>query len=84
MRASASYVKCRQLASKLDEISELLALDATQDFSRARELAQSRLAALDANIAGMMSARQPLARLAGECGSGSAGPCPILTAFEVP
>ncbi len=68
----------------LDEIGELLALDATQDRSRARELAQSRLAALDANIAEMMSARQALARLAQECGSGSAGPCPILTAFEVP
>ena len=68
----------------LDEIGELLALDATDDWSRARELAQSRLAALDANIAEMMSARQALARLADECGSGSVGPCPILTAFEFP
>ena len=66
----------------LDEIGELLALDATEDRSRARELARSRIAALDASIAEMIAARQALARLADECGSGSAGPCPILTAFE--
>lgn len=79
------FIRQAQAAGfKLDEIGELLALDATQDRSRARELAQSRLAALDASIEEMMSARQALARLADECGSGSAGPCPILTAFEVP
>ena len=66
----------------LDEIGELLALDATEDRSRARELARSRIAALDASIAEMIAARQALARLADECGSGSAGPGPILTAFE--
>lgn len=68
----------------LDEIGELLALDATEDRDRARALARSRIAALDARIAELISARQALARLADECGSGSAGPCPILTAFEAP
>lgn len=66
----------------LDEIAELLALDATEDRNRARELARSRIAALDASIAEMVSARQALARLADECRSGSNGPCPILTAFK--
>lgn len=66
----------------LDEIGELLALDATEDRNRARELARSRIAALDASIAEMVSARQALARLADECRLGSNGPCPILTAFE--
>jgi MerR family mercuric resistance operon transcriptional regulator len=66
----------------LDEVGELLALDATEDRNRARELARSRIAALDASIAEIMTAREALVRLADECGSGSAGPCPILAAFE--
>lgn len=66
----------------LEEIGELLALDATDDRARARELAQARIEALDARIAEMRAARDALARLAKDCGSGSAGPCPILTAFE--
>jgi len=77
------FIRQAQAAGfKLDEIGELLALDATEDRTLARELAQSRLAALDASIAGLISAREALARLADECGSGSRGPCPILTAFE--
>lgn len=68
----------------LEEIGELLELDATEDRTRARALARSRIAALDASIAEMIAARQALARLADECGAGSAGPCPILAAFEIP
>lgn len=66
----------------LEEISELLALDATEDRARVRELARSRIATLDVRIAEMSAARDALARLAQECGSGSAGPCPIIAAFE--
>lgn len=66
----------------LDEIGELLALDATEDRARARELARSRIATLDQRIAEMQAAREGLARLADACGSGSAGPCPIIAAFE--
>lgn len=66
----------------LEQIGELLKLDATEDRNRARGLARSRIAALDASIAEMISARDALVRLADECGSASAGPCPILTAFE--
>jgi MerR family mercuric resistance operon transcriptional regulator len=66
----------------LEEIGELLALNAVDDRTRARELAKSRIAVLDAKIAEMTSARAALARLADDCGSGSAGACPIITAFE--
>ena len=66
----------------LEEIGELLALDATEDRARARELARARVAALNARIDEMQLARDALARLADDCGSGSAGPCPIITAFE--
>lgn len=66
----------------LAHISELLALDATDDRARARELANEQIKALDARIAELEQARASLHRLARECGSGSAGPCPILTSFD--
>lgn len=66
----------------LEQIGELLALDATDDRARARELAGERLKALDEQIAELDRAREALRRLAHECGSGNAGPCPILTAFD--
>ncbi len=65
----------------LEEIGELLALDATHDRDRARALAKARIAALDARIEDLKSARTALARLAHDCAH-SDGPCPILTAFE--
>ncbi|TXC68002.1 MerR family transcriptional regulator [Sphingomonas ginsenosidivorax] len=66
----------------LEEIGELLELDATDDRVRARELANKRVAALDAKIDELKRVRSSLHRLARECGAGSEGPCPILTAFE--
>jgi MerR family mercuric resistance operon transcriptional regulator len=67
----------------LAEITELLELDASNDRARARELANERLAALDAKIEELRKARDALKRLANECGSGAPGPCPILTSFEL-
>lgn len=67
----------------LEEIRELLELNAGQDRSRARELAKSRVEALDAKIAELGRARDALQRLATECGAGSIGPCPILASFDV-
>lgn len=66
----------------LDAIGELLALDATDDRARARELARRRIAELDLQIEKMQAARQALAKLADQCSAGSDGPCPIITAFE--
>lgn len=67
----------------LEQIKELLDLDASNDRPRVRELARERLEALDERIAELKRARDALKRLATECGSGSAGPCPILTSFGV-
>ena len=67
----------------LEQIKELLDLDAGQDRARARALAQERIAALDAKIAKLRQSRDALQRLARECGSGRTGPCPILTSFGV-
>jgi MerR family mercuric resistance operon transcriptional regulator len=66
----------------LETIGELLALDSTEDRARARDLARTRVEALDRQIADLQAARDALSRLADQCGSGSSGPCPILTAFE--
>src|SRR5690242_10593210 len=77
------FIKQAQAAGfTLEEIKELLDLDASEDRSRARELANARVKALDVRITELQRARDALRRLAKECGSGSAGPCPILTSFE--
>lgn len=78
------FIRQAQLAGfTLEEIKELLDLDASEDRPRARELAKARVKALDEKIAELEQARDALRRLARECGSGSGGPCPILASFEV-
>lgn len=67
----------------LEEIRELIDLDAGEDRARAREIATARIAALDERIAELQRARDALRHLATECGSGAAGPCPILASFGV-
>jgi MerR family mercuric resistance operon transcriptional regulator len=77
------FIRAGQAAGfTLEQIGELLALDVTDDRGRVRELAETRIAALDAQIAALQEARASLDRLARECGSGAAGPCPILLAFD--
>lgn len=66
----------------LEEIRELLALDAGHDHARARQMAAGRIAAIDARIAELQRARASLSRLARECAHQAAGPCPILAAFD--
>jgi MerR family transcriptional regulator, mercuric resistance operon regulatory protein len=79
------FVRSAQAAGfTLEQIAELIALDATDGRTRARELAARRVEALDTKIAELTAARTALSRLARECGDGSAGPCPILTAFADP
>ncbi len=78
------FIRSAQAAGfTLDQIGELLALDATDDRPRARALARERIAALDAKLEEMTRARDSLRKLARECSGGAAGPCPILMAFEV-
>ena len=66
----------------LEEIRELLELDAGEDRPRVRALAGARIDALDARIADLQRARDALVRLARECGKEGAGPCPILASFD--
>ena len=67
----------------LEEIRELLELDAGEDRGRAGGLAKARIEALDAKIADLQRARDALRRLARECGEGSTGPCPILASIDI-
>jgi MerR family transcriptional regulator, mercuric resistance operon regulatory protein len=77
------FIRSAQAAGfTLNEIGELLALDAADDRARARALAQARVAALDARIAQLQEARDALAGLATACASKRGGPCPILNAFD--
>lgn len=77
------FIRSAQAAGfTLDQIAELLALDAGEDRARARELARERIAALDAKIAELSDARESLRRLARECGASKNGPCPIISAFD--
>lgn len=65
----------------LSEIGELIALDAGHDRARVREMARSRISALDEKIAELKQARAALAGLAKECAAGRDGPCPIIASF---
>lgn len=77
------FVRSAQAAGfTLEEIAELLHLDSTDDRPRAREMARSRIRALDAKIAELQRARRSLSKLATDCAAGGKGPCPIIAAFE--
>ena len=78
------YIRQAQTAGfTLQEIKELLLLDAGEDRARARKLATARVKLLDEKIAELVLARDALRRLAHECGHGSTGPCPIISSFGV-
>lgn len=77
------FIRSAQTAGfTLNEIKELLDLDASDDRARARELARARVAALDEKIEQLRQARDALAGLATACASKRGGACPILTAFD--
>lgn len=77
------FIKQAQTAGfTLEQIKELLELDAGEDRTRARELAKERIEALDAKIETLLQARDALKRLDRECSRNRSGPCPILKSFE--
>ena len=76
------FIRTAQTAGfTLDQIGELLALDATHDRATVRMMAERQVAALDARLADIRRARDMLAALARECEEDQPGPCPILHAF---
>ena len=76
------FIRSAQVAGfTLEQIRELIELDAGEDRARARALASERLTALDAKIAELEAARKSLRRLARDCAATSGGPCPIISSF---
>ena len=77
------FIRSAQAAGfTLDQIAELIRMDAAADREPARALALARIEALDGKIAELTRARDDLLRLARRCSGEPAGPCPILSAFE--
>ena len=77
------FIRSAQTAGfTLDQIGELLALDATTDRARAQALATEQLAVLEAKIATLENARDALRRLSHACSHQDEGPCPIIEAFD--
>ena len=66
----------------LAQIGELLELDAGEDRAKARALAETQVAVIDAQIAKLAQARAALEGLAHRCAAGEGAGCPILEAFE--
>jgi MerR family mercuric resistance operon transcriptional regulator len=77
------FIRAAQTAGfTLEQIGELIELDAGEDRERARALAIERLAMLDEKIAELEAARTSLRRLARDCAATSGGPCPIISSFS--
>lgn len=77
------FVRSAQAAGfTLEEVGELLELDATDDRPRARAMARVRISALDQKTRELEVAKVWLTRLADECSASDVGRCPILQAFE--
>jgi MerR family mercuric resistance operon transcriptional regulator len=77
------FIRSAQAAGfTLEQIADLIRMDASEDREPARALALARIEALDARIAELTHARDGLQRLARRCSGTATGPCPILSAFE--
>lgn len=77
-----SFIRSAKAAGfSLDEVAELLRLDGEQDRPAVRALARQRLAQLDGLLSELSAARAWLAELEADCSTGTAGPCPILSAL---
>lgn len=82
VRRLRSIRKAQAAGFTLAEIAELIDLDRTDDRPRAQTMARDRIVELDRQIAELTEARASLAKLARQCARGTAGPCPILAAFD--
>lgn len=77
------FIKSAQAAGfTLAEIGELLELDSSTDRTRARELADARITAIEKTIAELDAARRALVGLSRQCAAADTVHCPIISAFE--
>jgi len=81
--ARLRFIRQAQAAGfTLEDIRRLLDLDSGEDRATVRDMAEKRLAELDARMEALRQARTSLERLVSECAVGRTGPCPILKSFE--
>ena len=77
--------RAQQLGFSLEEIDDLLGLDEHTDRQAARNIAQEKLAQIDARLQQLGAMRTALAELVDCCQHGStAQPCPILHTLAHP
>lgn len=77
-----TFIKSAQAAGfTLKEIKQLLTMDASQDHSKARQLALQRLTAIDEQLTQLQTARTALKKLAHECKHSRNQSCPIIESF---
>lgn len=75
--------RAQRLGFVLEEIAQLLTLDAIRDRDRARALAEAKVADLDSRLADLQAMRRVLVERIAHCVHGRpAEPCPILDAFR--
>lgn len=76
------FIKRAQAAGfALKEIKLLLDMDASQDHAQARQLALTRLHAIDQQLEQLQNAQAALKKLAHACEHSTNQPCPIIAAF---
>ncbi len=77
------FIKSAQAAGfTLKEIKLLLAMDASQDHQKARQLALQRRTAIDAQLAQLQMARVALKTLVHNCEHNQDQPCPIIASLS--
>lgn len=76
--------RAQRLGFVLEEIAQLLTLDAIRDRDRARALTEAKVADLDSRLADLQAMRRVLVERIAHCTHGQpAEPCPILDAFRI-
>jgi len=75
--------RAQRLGFTLEEVAQLLTLDAIHDRDQARALAEVKVADLDTRITDLCAMRRVLVERIEHCAHGQpAEPCPILDAFQ--
>ena len=70
--------RAQALGFTLEEVAELLRIDAESACAETRELAAHKLALIESKLAELGAMRDGLSALVAKCGVAGNGPCPII------
>ncbi len=83
LAARIAFIKrAQEIGFSLDEVKELLRLEATPGCRDARDIATKKLAVVDARIGDLQRVRRSLSLLIAACNSGKTRQCPIIEALK--